>query len=158
MDYKKIDMNIYYGTIDANIRDVIKNYPEFFHLFNGVITCLDSAPKPGTYYKLEDNILKDIKYTIANGDIWIEKKSIISSLDRLMCNYSEIYLLPEKPDVDIQIGDVFTAERAQFIEEIPKEFLRVFKELSAIRYLSDGYGLNFVCESETIAQKLIEIQ
>lgn len=70
--------------------------------------------------------------------------------------FDEIYLLEEKPREGI--ADHFTTDVVKFNENIPEKFLLNFKKINAKRYLSDGLGLNFVCESLEMIEKIKKIR
>lgn len=76
----------------------------------------------------------------------------------LLEEFSELYVVHQAPVAcpGIEHG---TSERTRFNELSEAErsaFIRQMRALHAFRYLSDGVGLNYVCESEDVERRLLQ--
>jgi hypothetical protein len=76
----------------------------------------------------------------------------------LLEEFSELYVVQQAPLACPPIAH-YTSERVRFNElsdEDRSTIVRQMRELHACRYLSDGVGLNYVCESEDVEQRLLQ--
>lgn len=160
MSYKNINSR-FYGYCNNSIKNLYKNFPEFFSDLSLLITCLDSDTKLSDkkeILELFNNI--NCKFKIVSKSIFID----FSNVDKLLNNskgiishFDEIYLFDKSLVNEIVINGSFTTDGFNFEERVPSEFIDLFIKIGAKRYVSDGCGLNFVCESEIVASKLIKI-
>lgn len=157
MSYKKIN-NSYFGYCDNSIVNLFKNYYEFFRNFSILITCLDSdinISNKKAILNMLNNI--DCKYEVLNKSIFVDSRHVkkVFGVKKIFTHFDEIYLFEGKLDKEIIVNESYTADGYNFDKEVPNEFIRLFTDFGAKRYLSDGCGLNFVCESEMVASELI---
>ena len=157
MKYQMIDSN-YCGWADLKLPNVYELFPEFFQGFSMLITCLDSSPGIDWSGGIDLENHKKWGTELINKMLYVTEpkfKDIFE--DRNTFNgFDEIFLFREKPF--LTPNKYFTTDVANFGNQVPEEFLSYFKTSGAIRYLSDGLGLNFVCESKIILEKIGELE
>lgn len=153
--YKNIGSH-YFGFVDLNINEVYKFCPEFFDSYGLLVTCLDSDPKLSMWghalsSEIEDNW--DIK--VCGQSVWIAAKNVKNAFEdgRVFSHFDEIYFLKSELEI-VPVDEIFTTDRCEFGVNVPKRFLKAFHEIKAHRYLSDGCGLNFGCESIALAERI----
>lgn len=150
--------NHYLGYIETTISEVYKSFPEFFDGFSLFLTCLDSDTNLSNNKVLLD-LLKthNCEYKVINKSIYLNgiNNNFLFESKRIFTHFDEIYFINKDIHKEIKIPHQFTTDSFNFQNEIPNEFLKLLNETGASRYLSDGCGLNFACESETVAKDLV---
>ena len=141
------------GIADLTIAEVGPLIPDFFALPFAVIGMLDSS----NVTDYEDWITQRTPKARCLGNVIVvpggnDILTLIRDED-IFYNFDELYLCPTIPKAP-SISRHFTSDRANFGREVPSEFLALFHDLGAIRYLADGCGLNFACESQELVGKL----
>lgn len=156
MHYQKIG-NSYFGFSALTISDVSKYCPEFFSGMSMLITCLDSTSPVSRLHKWIA-MLSQSRYSFEeqNNGVVIFQEDVARILDdgRTFIHFDEVYLFAGTVPRESKFNRVFTTDGVNFSEEIPDEFIQHFGYLGATRYLSDGCGLNFVCDSNNFVQAL----
>jgi hypothetical protein len=145
------------GYVNGWIADVYANVPAFFQNINLLITVQDSSTKT-------DNISESfaLKYrtdiAIVNGHQFLAARAVPEFLEASgFVGFDEMYFIPTfYPLPKYETNKVFTTDRCNFNDSIPQSFLSIFKNCGAVRFLSDGCGLNYYCES-TFATAIEEI-
>jgi len=158
LSYKKIDNN-YFGFCYTSISNLYKDSPEFFDNLLLLITCLDSDISLSNKEMLLDLFDKiNCKYKIINKSIHVdsENANLVLGNNKILTHFDEIYLLDEDIMKEQIITGAYTTDGYDFGKEVPVEFINLFTSIGAKRYVSDGCGLNFVCESEAIASNLVQ--
>lgn len=133
------------GIADLTIAELAAQRPEVFSASWIVLTMLDSSPVSG----FQNAILKSSPETRVVGDALVVRGHDILALiqrEDIFQHFDEMYLCGAVP-ASADIHTHFTSERANFAKHVPQEFLTLFQSLRAVRYFSDGCGLNFVCEN-----------
>lgn len=140
----------------ADLAELAEHAPSFFHIPWALVTMLDSSPvvKRSAETPPGSLILERSKTArILGNGILVSHEDILSLVqdETLFPHFDEIYLCEHMP-THVRIEEYFTSTgpRTNFGKSFPNEFLKTFRELGAVRYLSDGCGLNFVCENEEI--------
>ncbi|MCI0563743.1 MAG: hypothetical protein MN733_35160 [Nitrososphaera sp.] len=154
MNYR-MDHDKYAGFVDLTISEAYIYYPECLTSHGLLVTCLDSTDAVATLDKwLESLSLAKISHEVINRAVYIPQASVsaLFAHGKTFYGFDEIYLV-QSPPTSIPEGR-FTTDGFDFGEEIPKEFWEIFDALGAVRYFADGCGLNFVCESRDIAERL----
>lgn len=150
----------FYGFVDLTINEVFKYYPEFFKSLDILITCLDSSPHLPDLTKWM-NYLKQTgwHYKMVGDKMWIPSVHVsdVFKQGKTFYHFDEAYLVRGIPGQETLPTRHYTTDGYDFSEEIPSDFIETFLRLGAVRYLSDGSGLNFVCESLEVAEKLEEV-
>ncbi len=160
MSYNKIN-NYFFGYCNNSISNLYKNYFEFFKNLSVLITCLDSdanlSNKKLILNSLDNN---NCKYELLGKSIYVDSKYVKNVFEdkKIITHFDEIYLFETNPNKETIINESYTTDGYNFERDVPSEFINLFKKICAKRYLSDGCGLNFVCESEIIASKLINVR
>lgn len=160
MKYKKIGSH-YFGFIDISISILAQHFPEFFNQLSMLITCIDSNPQ---VTKLEKwiNYIDSKKWNtkVVGSSVWIPSQYVSEILSDVQTfhGFDEVYLLRDFPKVNFSTEHSYTTDGFNFAKSVPAEFLRRFHNLSAIRYLSDGCGMNFGCESIEIVERLKRLE
>jgi len=95
---------------------------------------------------------------ILSGKLFVpeSKLSYVFNDGNTFNGFDEIYLFREKPKEVLQTH--FTSDRAVFGTQVPEEFLKYFKKSGSVRYLSDGIGLNYACESTSIMERICGLE
>lgn len=136
--------------IDSDIPELLRSFPEFADGMDCLVTCVDSS------MNVRESLAFDLKgyRTLTHGPfVVLEATTILALQDRLFPGFDEIYYFQTG---DWQSSDpglwerTFTSEQAQFSEDVPQELRDIMKLSHAVRYSSDGYGLNIAAESTTL--------
>ena len=161
MKFKKIDNN-YFGFADLTISEVYSMCKEFFTSLDMLITSIDSDREPGKSEFLIDKFLKKGEhfYKIIGRGIWLPFQDFddLFSRDGVFIHFDEVYLFEPKTQIITIPEKTYTTDGTNFSGDIPSHFIDNFKILHAKRFLSDGSGMNFVCESLELVEKLQEIE
>ena len=147
--------NIFLGFEDLTIAEIGSNCPEFFYGMSMLITCLDST-KTVTKLSKWMQMLHNRKYAAECFDdgIWLPADETMRIFEEGLTfhGFDEIYLFKGRPLLLGSPISVFTTDGYNFSENVPPDFINGFLERGATRYLSDGCGLNYACESEQLVQ------
>jgi hypothetical protein len=160
MKYHKIG-EVYFGFINLSISTIIKYYINFFDGLSMLITCIDSNPKVINLSKWMKYLdIRKFNYKIIGNSVWIPQKYISELLigSKTFYGFDEVYLLKNIPKIGLIDDNVYTTDGYDFSKCVPDNFLNKFNNIGAIRYLSDGLGLNFGCESIEIVENLKDIE
>ena len=150
----------YFGHIEGSISSLVEKVPDLYANFSMLITCLDSTSDLPTLNKWIEYIKKkNCNFEIVGKSIWIPPFIVpeIFEDNRTFFGFDEFYLLNHSPKKEIIIDNVFTTDSYDFNSTIPDQFLKYFQELGAVRYLSDGIGINFGCESIELFHRLLSL-
>lgn len=148
MSYSILD-GIAYGNVPLSIFDVVNHLPEYFADLGMLMVCKDSSTDVLAIASGSDHEMWKGFEPHGNA-IWLPPATVALQLENgWNCDgFEEIYLL-SRPAFTLSISDdKFTSEAANFAESIPDKFLERFRATKAVRFLSDGCGLNFACESD----------
>ena len=163
MTYKEIG-GFFIGFTDIRISDVATVFPQFFDGMHLLITCLDSSRRVSGLTKWMDMMKeKKIVFQPLGDAVWIPSDSTANLLraGKTFYHFDEVYLFnaDSQPPVPEEIGGgVFCTDCHNFEENIPEEFISRFLDIKATRFLADGCGMNFACESNEILERLGLIQ
>lgn len=155
MQFKRIN-NFYFGFVDLTISKIYKYCPRFFenqHLF---ITCLDSNEKLS---QLNDWIqyIQNKKWQykmLGNGILlWPSIEEIFAD-NKTFFGFDEVYLFDCEKVPACNPTRRYTTDGFNFSSELPADFVKQFMKMGALRYLADGCGLNFVCESKDLVEEM----
>jgi hypothetical protein len=150
----------YFGFCESSIGFVWQNFPQFFEGFGVTVTCIDSTEKVSSSPTIKNRIAQGWNLSGVGADaLWVPANELPKFLEDegMLCGFDECYLSRNKPgDVSVEEGHS-TTDGFNFATRVPDNFLRKFESLKAVRYLSDGLGLNFVTESLEVAEKLMEL-
>jgi hypothetical protein len=157
MKYNKIG-KFFFGYADLTITEIGRYCPDFFYGMSMLITCLDST-RPVIKLSRWMQMLDSRKFAAERFDDGIlipaSETMRIFREGFTFYGFDEIYLFKDRPLLVKSEKSVFTTAAYNFSENVPLDFIRGFLEIGATRYISDGCGLNFACESEQLL-KLIE--
>jgi hypothetical protein len=136
-----------YGNVPLSIFDIVEHLPEYFADLGTLMTCVDSSTNvvsiaSGSSHEMWNG------FEAHGNAIWLPPSAVAWQIQNgWSCDgFEEIYLLP-RPESTLSISDEkFTSEGDNFAESIPNAFLERFRTVKAVRFLSDGCGLNFACE------------
>lgn len=160
MNYRKIG-DFYFGFVNLSISTITKYYLHFFERLSILITCIDSNPKVNTLSKWIRYLdIKGFSYKIIGSSIWVPSQYVSELLtdSKTFYGFDELYLLKDIPNINFLDENVYTTDAYNFSNYIPDNFLNKFNKIGAIRYLSDGLGLNFGCESIDVVENLMDIE
>lgn len=148
------------GFIDRTISEVYRRCPSFFHGLSVFITRLDSSSDLRSLTKwcayLE---AQQWRPRWINNAVWIPWEGVATLFrdGRTFFGFDSIWLLLHKPTaVVLPKANAFTSDGYNFSKEAPEELFVGLKALGATRYLADGCGLNFACESSDVAAQLLD--
>lgn len=133
---------------DLSIPNILEEVPAFFNGVSLLLTCIDSSNEVIAHLDPEYLLSKGITHSAHLGSMLINVEFAEAFKNNFgFCSFDELYLLPENSNLlKYAITEHFTSETYELGAEIPENFLKIFNEMGAIRYLSDGCGLNYVCE------------
>jgi len=156
MEYREIS-NHYFGFVDLSLSLMSARFPEFFEHLSMLVTCLDSNPQLSSQEGwLRYLRLRGVEFQLLGRAVWIDSNNVLRLLgnDNPFDGFDEIYLMERLPKQSAVPEKIYTSERCNFGGHIPTDFLGSFLEMGAVRYISDGCGMNFACESMEIVKKL----
>lgn len=160
MNYSVID-NIYAGGADITISHVAKHCKEYFDGQNMLITSLDSCHSPAELVLWLEYLMRNkYNYNIIGQYVWISKEHVwdIINDNQTFYHFDEVYLYDHIPITSPLIDTSFTSDGYLFSKKVPDMFIQQYRNSGASRYLSDGCGLNFACQSETLIKCIAEIE
>ncbi len=133
---------------DLSIPSILEEVPAFFDGVSLLLTCVDSSNKVVAHLDPEYLLSKGITYSAHLGSMLINAEFAEAFKNNYdFSGFDELYLLSENSNLlKYAITEHFTSDGYEFGNEIPNDFLKIFNEMGAIRYLSDGCGLNYACE------------
>lgn len=151
-------MNASRGTVPGRTISHLQRFvPSFFAGHYLVVTVLDSS--------------QDVRsFIFRNGggkgiDLqFFGRAAVISPADQdaffegnYLHAFDEMYLVPERAvvRVDIKWVEQFTTDHVVFGDELPGFVPYAMGLLNATRFVSDGLGLNYVCESAAIEAEVL---
>ena len=160
MKYRKIG-GAYFGFIDISISRFAEHFQEYFGSFSMLITCIDSTPQVSSLKKWM-NYIKSKKwdFKVIGNSIWIPSRYVLEVLSegQTFYGFDELFLLKRLPTEGIDDERVYTTDSYNFGRHVPNEFVKKFNRLGATRYLADGCGMNFACESIEIVKRIRKIE
>ncbi len=160
MKFKKRD-NLFLGAADLTVGQVGKEIPGFIAGLSMLVTCLDSCSNISSLTrwmeKLDEN---GIPAVILGSAAWIgaEHVSALFEGGYTFFGFDEVYFYKADSTPLIIPTNIFTSDVCLFPDEVPEEFLDGFIATGAVRYLSSGCGLNFVCESDTLVNQICDLE
>ena len=138
------------GFADLTISEMGRSCPGFFDGMSLLITCLDSTT-PDHKLARWMRMLDERNYAAEHMDdgIWIPAERTVRLLAEGLTFYGfdEVYLFKTRPVQQGLRRGIFTTDGYNFAEVVPPDFVNAFFAMGATRYLSDGCGMNFACES-----------
>jgi hypothetical protein len=146
MSYTIVD-GIACGNVPLSIFDIVEHLPEFFADLGMLMTCIDSS-------RDVLSVASASKHQMWKGfephgkAVWLPPSAVAWQIENgWSCDgFEEIYLLPRPTSTILLTDEKFTSEGDNLAEAISTEFLKRFRTIQAVRFLSDGCGLNFACE------------
>lgn len=154
MTYCIID-DLAIGSVPLSIMDIVQYLPEYFDGLAMLLARADGSPAAQV---LAEDFVAD-KLKLGDAVLFaIEEVEETTEEGWPFDGFEELYLLrQEHADTRIprlDLDPAFTIH--DFAEQVPPEFIERFRAVKAVRYLSDGCGLNFACEPY-MADKLQEL-
>ena len=149
--------NCYFGFVDLTITEVHADYPRFFEGFDMLITCLDSSPQIIELTKWMDYLQRTRwNYRVIGRAVWIDSANVaaVFKQSKTFYGFDEIFLMRGVPRAASLPRYHYTPGGQTFAKRIPSSLTRAIASLKAHRYLADGCGLNYVCESQGVAREL----
>jgi hypothetical protein len=145
------------GNVPLSIFDIVEHVPEYFDDFGMLITCMDSGTDVAAGADCNSVLFEGAE---KHGNaVFVPVQTVAKHISDgwSFDGFEEIYLLrvPE-PDLKIYGDEHFTSECFDFSKSVPDSFLERFRYIKAVRFLSDGVGLNFACEP-AFAEKIEEL-
>jgi hypothetical protein len=155
MKYNIID-NYYFGFTDLTISEIGRYCPCFINNMSMLITCLDSTSSVINLSRWVQ-ILEKRKFVFERFDdsLWFPVGETLRIFKEgfTFNGFDEVYFFKDKPLAE-SVTSVFSSAVFDFSENVPNDFVEGFRAIGATRYLSDGCGLNFVCESEQLLSSI----
>ncbi len=137
------------GSLDLDLIQVVEKLPVFFKDLHMVITYKDNSPaiERVSLQNLQEH---NIDFETRSTMVVIKEWSVPTFLTMpFFSGFDELYLVKAfDVPASLKVDEEFYTPRYYFEESIPDNFVKTFSDLHAHRYLSDGSGLNFVCEPE----------
>lgn len=152
---------LFVGFADLTISEVARGCPDFFDGMSLLITCLDSTPKVATLSRWMDRLRSGgYRFETTESGVWISSVDVsrLIAEGSTFSHFDEVYLLKDRPCLAGIRSGTFTTDGCNFGEEVPASFAVEFASIGATRYLSDGCGLNFACESETFLSEIRDLE
>lgn len=159
MYYKNIN-GIYVGQADLTISDVGCHCPEFFMGYNLLITTLDSGDIDSSSLWLKEGLYAKYEIELFEHYAIIPEKHFkdVFADGKIFYHFDTIYFVDYIKEMNVTISMPFTSDGIFFSKEVPSEFWEHFLGLKAVRFLSDGCGLNFACESKKLVNRLAHVE
>ena len=148
----------YFGySPNLTIYDIGCSIKEYYFGLSMLITCLDSCERVADKQRWL-NGLRDRSWDVRIfGDaVWIASVHVpVILCDRsTFSHFDEIYLLSDEPKIKQFSASHYTTDGSTFGDAVPHTFVKRFFDFGALRYLSDGCGLNFACESMVLVDRI----
>ena len=147
MSYSIVD-GIAFGNVPLSIFDIVEHLPEYFADLGMLMTCRDSSTDILSIASASSHEMWKGFEPHGNA-IWLPPSTVAWQIENgwIWDGFEEIYLLPRPASILSLSDEKFTSEGTNFAEAIPAEFLKRFSTTKSVRFLSDGCGLNYACES-----------
>jgi hypothetical protein len=159
MDYRQFG-DYYCGWADLTIGEIATQYADFFANLSVLLTSLDSNSDLAGYGVWLKNNKPMWDVHVIGSSVWISPEHVQQFLfePNTLSHFDEMYCLARQPPESFRIGSIFTSDRCNFSNDVPNSFLEIFSSLGALRYISDGCGLNFACENINVANSIAKIE
>ncbi len=146
-----------YGTIAGRtISDLYRVFPGFFVDHYLIVTVLDSSQDVRSFV-CQNGGGKGIGLQYFGRAVVIPPAGIGAFCEgNYLHAFDEMYLVPERSIARMNVAwdDQFTSDHAVFNECVPDFVSEAMSLLNATRFVSDGLGLNYVCESAAIGAEV----
>jgi hypothetical protein len=157
MNSNSLPQDLVAGFVPLSIADIVRYMPNFFKGLAMLITVIDSGP--ASSLNLENFRGRGLELKPYGTAVLVQEPDVEVLLKDgwPFDGFDEVFLL--KPPVNFHVSDFsehFTTDARDFSQDVPVQFLDMFQALNAVRYLSDGCGLNFACEAEE-AKLILEL-
>ncbi len=98
--------------------------------------------------------------TFASRGIWVSSDliGVMMRDPEIFSSFDEIYLTSAFDKTSAMGTGHFTTDGFNFGKNVSNAFIAGFRQLGAVRYLSDGCGLNFVCENQELANQISNLR
>ena len=143
-----------FAYLDADISTLLERAPWFADDLDCMITCVDSSRDVA---KVLEGVLNERRARVHGRFMVLAGSDLVTSHSHVLVGFDEVYLFPRdvwrrtEPSIWQR---TFTSEQCQFQRGVPSELLRIMKASGALRYASDGCGLNVAAESSNVLQNL----
>lgn len=144
--------NLCYGSARGlSIGHVVDDIPEFFSGLAILFTSVDSDSNAAAHIYMNEKGVRAYENAALVEENYVEE---FLKDGWFYDGFEAIYLcrsinLPKESPVSDRR---FTSDGCDFGIEVPEEFPEIFGALKAVRYLSDGCFLNYVCEPQFAEQ------
>jgi hypothetical protein len=135
-------------SVDASIPELLAAEPTFLQGLECVLTTLDSSRETyGIASRLlgQESVRRLGDFAVISGDL------AVASRESLFVGFDELFAFSTNSwrELDSNVFcESFTSERASFVNDMPKAFVRMFEISNARKYLSDGIGLNIATRGD----------
>lgn len=130
---------MYAAYFDCDVRDLLDICPWFVAEHVCVITAIDSNPEVFKTDMAELGGASEYGRAVA-----VPGTRLLADTD-MFSGFDEIFVVQSELASPSAIGDgIYTSELVKVSNEIPEELARQFLALKAIRFASDGDGLNLI--------------
>ena len=131
-----------FGFFDADVRALLEQCAWFVERCWCVLTCLDSGMDTARIPMLHEIGASAIgRFAVVPGALAIEKRQ------QLFSGFDEFFVFEDERwrSLDASVWPVQrTSERVELRSALPNELRTTFESWGAVRYASDGVGLNVV--------------
>lgn len=146
---EKVFGDLYRGSFkNISIYDVVEKYPDFFSGLAILLTSVDSDCAVVNHIYLKEPDISPYDSAVLIREEYVE--------DYLANGwphdgFEEVYACKSStlPQISPVKNQRFTSDGCDFESYLPSDFMQIFSSLGAMRYLSDGCHLNYVCNLDT---------
>jgi hypothetical protein len=143
----------YFGFYDASVFGLLVEFPEFIRGFDCLLTCSDSSSET---IRLKPVIAQPEKRIELGSKLGLSGDDLLNHL-RIFDGFDSFIVLKKGALQQLSIVEdigCFTSERLQFFSAIPPDLRIILDKYSAVRFCSDGVGLNVALEDEILFRKI----
>ena len=143
-------MQLYSAFIDSDINSLLDAVPDFANGLDCLITFLDSDTPKADAVRRE---IEPFEFETVGSGVVVSGAALLDVRSDFLTGFDEIYYFRKGSwrATDPKLFERhFTTERTQFKSGLPDVFTEIFRMSGAVRYTSDGAGLNLVCEDPNL--------
>lgn len=136
--------NLSFGFFDASILELLDRSPQFVESHDAVITCIDSGENTASSIAnivSPDSLVTLGKFAVLPGEVILRHKA------QIFTGFDELYVFSREGWREIEPSvwkTHFTSDTTELRDSIPNDLRQAFIASRAIRYASDGCGLNVI--------------
>lgn len=143
--------------IDFDIASLLTVYPEFASSYCCLITCLDSSSDVvgafSSSYK-HVNFESFGTFVLISGEDLVAHRNVFNGFDEVYYFEKTVWAQKLSTLKSTLWCEHFTSDNVDVTKNIPSTLSNILIKSEAIRFTSDGCGLNLICESYDVLTKV----